>query len=181
MSVIPGVVIGLVTDVADPRGEGRIQLRFPWMSEGQPLSAWARIAAPMAGPERGIQFMPEVDDEVLVAFDHGDVRFPYVIGYLWNGQDKPPRSEPTKRVIQTVKGHLLEFDDTDGSEKISLLYQGDLPSITLEQSAINIKLSDSNLISITDSGLTVQFDGSTSIVLDSSGVTVQGAQINLNA
>src|SRR2546426_9457473 len=79
-----GVVAGIVTNNEDPDGLGRVKIRFPWLSEDNE-SWWARIAAPMAGKERGAYFLPEVDDEVLVAFEHGDVNFPYVLGALWNG------------------------------------------------------------------------------------------------
>jgi uncharacterized protein involved in type VI secretion and phage assembly len=86
---IHGVVVGLVTNNQDPDGLGRVKVKFPWLSDVDE-SSWARIAAPMAGKQRGACFLPEVDDEVLVAFEHGDMRFPYVLGALWNGQDAPP-------------------------------------------------------------------------------------------
>jgi uncharacterized protein involved in type VI secretion and phage assembly len=133
------------------------------MSAGEPQSNWARIAAPMSGPERGFFFLPEIDDEVLVAFEQGDLRFPYVLGFLWNGQQKPPHTEPTKRTIETVSGHILEFEDKGGSEKISLLFKGDKPSITLEQSKI-----------------TITFDDGNKIELSASGVKVTGTKIELN-
>ena len=180
MSRIPGVVIGIVKSVDDPEGLGRVQLTFPWMSEGEPESNWARIAAPMAGPERGLQFMPEVDDEVLVAFEQGEMRLPYILGYLWNGQDKPPRDDPKLRTVQTVSGHVLEFDDTDGSEKISLLWKGDKPSITLETDSIAIKLSDNTFITMGSSDITIQFSSGNSIKLSSSGVKIEGTLIELN-
>ena len=79
MTRYPGVVIGTVRSVDDPDGEGRLQVEFPWMP-GPPLSAWAPIAAPMAGKSRGVFLSPEVDDEVLVAFEHGDFDHPFVVG-----------------------------------------------------------------------------------------------------
>jgi uncharacterized protein involved in type VI secretion and phage assembly len=160
---IPGVVAGIVRSLDDPEGLGRVQLTFPWMSEDEPVSNWARIAAPMAGAERGFQFMPEPGDEVLVAFEQGDLRFPCIVGFLWNGEDKPPRSEPKQRAIQTVSGHVLEFDDTSGSEKISLKWKGGEPSIVLEQTKISIIL-----------------DGGNSIELSPGGVKVKGTLIELN-
>ena len=83
----------------------------------------------MAGKERGFFFMPEVDDEVLVAFDHGDVNFPYVVGVLWNNTDKPPKGTKesvfdsnkkvvNERVIRSRSGHLIVLDDTQGEERI---------------------------------------------------------------
>ncbi|MGM0578101.1 MAG: phage baseplate assembly protein V [Myxococcota bacterium] len=91
-----GVVIGVVTDNVHPEGEYRVKVKFPWIRSTDAgddedfLSSWARISTPMAGLERGIWFLPEVDDEVLVMFEHGDVRRPVVIGSLWNGKDLPP-------------------------------------------------------------------------------------------
>jgi uncharacterized protein involved in type VI secretion and phage assembly len=89
MSTINGVVIGVVTNVADPQGQIRVRVHFPWMDDAQETD-WIRIATMMAGGGRGSMFMPEVQDEVLVGFEHGDTRFPYVVGFLWNGQDAPP-------------------------------------------------------------------------------------------
>lgn len=163
MRSVNGVVIGLVVDVNDPEALGRIRVSFPWMAESEPRSTWARIAAPMSGPERGFFFLPEVDDEVLVAFEHGDLRFPYVLGSLWNGRQQPPHAEPSRRTIETVSGHVLEFEDAGGGERISLRFRGDTPSITLEAERI-----------------TIAFGAGTSIELDAQGVKLIGPRIELN-
>jgi uncharacterized protein involved in type VI secretion and phage assembly len=155
MDRIAGVATGLVKSLDDPEQLGRVQLEFPWMSEESPESYWARIAAPMAGGERGFQLMPELGDEVLVAFDHGDLRLPYIVGFLWNGEHKPPRSKPEQRALVSVAGHVLEFDDTPGSEKVSLLFKGELPGITLDQNGITIKFSDSCFIELKASELKI--------------------------
>ena len=86
---ILGVVVAIVTNNQDPDGLGRVRLRFPWLDDGAE-SFWARVASPMAGNARGLYFLPEVDDEVLVAFQHGRPEAPVVLGGLWNGKDKPP-------------------------------------------------------------------------------------------
>src|SRR5262249_55069754 len=86
---IYGVVVGVVTNNQDPDKLGRVKVKFPWLSADHE-SGWARIACPMAGNGRGFFFLPEVDDEVLIAFEHGRVEFPYVVGSLYNGKDKPP-------------------------------------------------------------------------------------------
>ncbi|HEY7303652.1 MAG TPA: phage baseplate assembly protein V [Bryobacteraceae bacterium] len=119
MNLHPGVVIGLVINTADPLGEGRILLEFPWLP-GSPQSAWAPIAAPMAGASRGLFFSPEVGDEVLVAFEQGDFEHPFVLGFLWNGSDVPPESDRNRRVIVTVSGHRITLDDNSGGEKIEI-------------------------------------------------------------
>jgi uncharacterized protein involved in type VI secretion and phage assembly len=119
-----GVVVALVTNNNDPEGLGRIKVQFPWLSEVQE-SHWARIASLMAGKDRGTYFLPEVDDEVLVAFEHGDLRFPYILGMLWNGKDTvPAKNEDEKNNIRMIKsrsGHTIRLDDTEGKEKIEIL------------------------------------------------------------
>jgi uncharacterized protein involved in type VI secretion and phage assembly len=116
-----GVVIGIVTNNKDPENLGRVKLKFPWLSEEEE-SPWARISTAMAGKEMGCYFLPEVDDEVLVAFAHGQVAFPYVIGSLWNGKQRPPThnedGKNNQRSITSRSGHTVILDDTKGEEKI---------------------------------------------------------------
>ena len=91
MDRVYGVVIALVTDVDDPRRAGPGQAdAIPWLAEEGTDSGWAPIARPMAGKDRGFYYLPEVDDEALVAFEHGDVDHPMVLGFLHNGVDMPP-------------------------------------------------------------------------------------------
>jgi phage protein D len=124
-----GVVIGIVTNNKDPEGLCRVKVKYPALP-GNEESFWARLATPAAGPDRGMQFIPEVNDEVLVAFEHDDTHHPFVIGSLWNGKDKPPEKSSAvindsgkvqKRIIRSRAGHILTFDDTDGGCKISLV------------------------------------------------------------
>jgi uncharacterized protein involved in type VI secretion and phage assembly len=119
------VVIGIVESVNDPEDIGRVQLRFPWLS-ADAISPWARVARAMAGGGRGEWFMPEVGDEVLVAFEHGDFQHPYVVGFLWSTVDKPPKDgiDTKVRRLKTVSGHILEFDDRPGQELIRITTQG---------------------------------------------------------
>ena len=111
METINGVAVGIVKDLADPDNMGRVKLEFPYLG-GKNISSWARIATLMAGPDRGSWFMPEVDDEVLVAFDHGDNQSPYIIGFLWNGQDPPPSEQPRERMLRSLNGHTIRFLDS---------------------------------------------------------------------
>ena len=120
---ISGVVVGQVTNTQDPDSLGRVKVRFPWLSNDDE-SFWARVATPMAGKERGFYFLPDVGDEVLVAFEQGDARFPYVLGGLWNGQDKPPEKNDdtnSTRSIKSRSGHVIRLDDKDGEEKIEII------------------------------------------------------------
>ena len=124
-----GLVSGVVTNNRDPDNMGRVRVRFPWLSD-QDESAWARMLSPMSGADRGIFYLPEVDDEVLVGFEHGDIHRPYVIGALWNGKDQPPLQvsqavggdgQVNKRIIKSRSGHTIMLDDTSGSEEITIV------------------------------------------------------------
>ncbi|MGH3922509.1 MAG: phage baseplate assembly protein V [Pseudonocardiaceae bacterium] len=129
-----GVAIGIVTNNKDPDGLGRVKLKLPWMSDDVE-SNWARIATPMAGRGRGAYFLPEVDDEVLVAFEHGSPEFPYVLGGLWNGKDKPPETNSDGkndvRVIKSRSGHVIRLTDTRGSEQIEIIDKSTKNSIVI--------------------------------------------------
>jgi phage protein D len=125
----PGVgpVIGIVTDNNDPKGQGRVKVKYPWLSS-EHASDWARVVIPGGGKERGFQFLPEVNDEVLVGFELGDIHYPYVLGGLWNGQDAPPKKTSevvtggavTKRVIRSRAGHIITLDDTEGAGGVTI-------------------------------------------------------------
>lgn len=118
-----GVVVGVVTDNQDPDQLGRVKIALPWLAPDAE-SAWARVATLMAGPGRGTFYLPEVGDEVLVAFEHGDTRRPYVLGALWNGQDLPPENnadgQNNKRRITSRSGLTVLLDDTAGGEQIQI-------------------------------------------------------------
>jgi uncharacterized protein involved in type VI secretion and phage assembly len=136
-----GVVVGLVQDVNDPTGQGRIRVRFPWLPDDTD-SGWAPIARPMAGKERGYYFMPEVGDEALLAFEHGDFSHPFVIGFLHNGVDVPPDDgiDVHVRRFKSVRGHLLQFDDRPGKEQVFLRTEGDY-ALSLDQMDGRIRIS----------------------------------------
>jgi len=118
------LLVGIVTDNKDPKGWGRVKVKFPTLTEDH-ASNWARVVAPGAGPNRGVYWLPEVNDEVLVAFEHGDMHRPYVIGGVWNGTDPTPRTIGDTvaggvrlRVSKTRLGHQAWFVDEDkGGEK----------------------------------------------------------------
>ncbi|BAY29277.1 Rhs element Vgr protein [Nostoc carneum NIES-2107] len=116
-----GVTIGIVSSNEDKEGLGRVKIKLPRISDTDE-SYWARVLTPMAGKERGIYFLPEPLDEVLVAFDQGDINCPYILGSLWNGQDKPPEKNEdgknNKRLIKSRSGHQIILDDTQDAEKI---------------------------------------------------------------
>jgi uncharacterized protein involved in type VI secretion and phage assembly len=119
MRQVRGVVHGFIKRTDDPSKLGRVKLRFPWLGDDYE-SEWAHIASPMSGPSRGFFFSPEEGDEVLVGFDNGQVDHPYVIGFLYNGKQKPPETELKNRVILTPGGNTLRFEDKDGETKVIL-------------------------------------------------------------
>lgn len=144
-----GVVVGIVTNNQDPDGLGRVKLNFPWLSDERE-SDWARIASLMAGNERGVFFLPDVGDEVLVAFEHGDIRKPVVLGALWNGVDSPPETnedgENNLRVIKSRSGHSIVFDDSNGSGKIKIKDASEKNTIIIDTDENTITITTDNNI-----------------------------------
>jgi uncharacterized protein involved in type VI secretion and phage assembly len=198
----PGLVIGVVTNVDDPSGLGRVRLRYPWL-DGAFESDWARVVHVGAGANRGLQVLPEVDDEVLVGFEHGDRRSAYVLGGLYNGVDTPPRDTPVSsagtvdlRVWRSRTGHEVVLDDTDGATKVQVRTGGDEVVLELDgagkkltvTSGGDVTVDAQGTVSVTAKGdLTVSADGTATISgkgglkLESSGsVTVKGSSIALN-
>jgi len=196
---IYGVVIGIVTNNQDPDKLGRVKVRLPWLIDTTE-SYWARVATLMAGKGRGSFFLPEVDDEVLVAFEHGDVRFPYVLGALWNGVDTPPYDNAdganNLRVIKSRSNHQIILDDTSGAEKIQILDKTGKNSLTIETSANTMTLQvegdivlkaangkivlDAQAVEITSSQATKVQAGSTMEVTARQTMTVKGQTVNIN-
>jgi len=141
MSKMEGVVVGLVTDVNDPLKQGRVRVNFPWLDD-QHQTDWIRIATTMAGNKRGTFFMPELQDEVLVAFEHNNPRMPHVIGFMWNGQDAPPGDDVRDRRITSKNGHSIRFlDSTPSGGSLGALVIEDAHGnkITLSNGKISIE------------------------------------------
>ena len=156
----------VVQDVEDPEGLGRVAVHLPWAidPDGGEYTAWARVATLMAGNSRGTWFIPEVDDEVLVAFEAGNPRRPYVVGALWNGVDAPPEQmdgtgQNNIRSIRSRSGIVIKIDDDAGRENLALETPGG-HKITLEDGDRKITLADSN---------------GNEIVLDAAGIHVNAA------
>jgi uncharacterized protein involved in type VI secretion and phage assembly len=187
-----GVVVGLVTDLNDPDGLGRVRVKFPHLG-GKP-SDWSRIVAPMAGKSRGAFFRPEVDDEVLVVFEQGDLRRPCIIGSMWSKVDPPPPddNQPTKnnwRFIQSRSGHLIKLDDTDGQERIEIVGKGGKHKLVIDVSGSKIELScdsgDLSLLApqgkVSVQGQAVSIQASGDMSLEATGtMTIKGATVNIN-
>lgn len=193
----------VVTQIEDPDKLGRVKVKLPWLSEDYE-GDWARVMQIGAGPERGLLWFPEPEDEVLIAFIGGDSASPVVIGGLWNGVDKPPfegfddpgDGKVDTRGMRTREGHELVFIDTSGEEKIELKTADGKLSITFDQSAGKVILESGGDIEIHSQGSTElktdgdlkltasgngTFSAQAGLKLESGGqVEVSGAMIKLN-
>jgi uncharacterized protein involved in type VI secretion and phage assembly len=180
---VSGVMIGVVTNNQDPEKMGRVKVKFPWLSDSDE-SDWARVAAPMAGKDRGAFFLPEVEDEVLVAFHHGDMRFPYVLGALWNGKDTPPADngdgKNNLRIIKSRSGHVVKLNDEDGKETIEIIDKSQKNSIVIDTSKNTITITTDKDITLSASKGTITLDAQNVQIKSSADTKIQ-ASGNLNA
>lgn len=209
---IYGVVVGLVRDIKDPLNLGRVKVDFPWMADSaeqvsvtgdddRAHSFWARIATLSAGKNRGSFFIPEVEDEVLVAFEHGDINRPFVLGSLWNSEDTPPEAMDKDgknhlRAIRSRSGHRITMDDNDGDKKakITVTSQGG-HQVTLDDAdgkgKIELKTTAGHTVTLDDAGGTLtiadkggnklSFDAnSNALTISANGNTDQKVGGNLN-
>ena len=193
---VKGVAVALVTQNKDDEGLCRVKVRYPWHDKPRE-SYWARLAVPMAGSGRGTVFIPEVGDEVLVAFEREDLRFPYVLGALWNGKDKPPLANDDgnndKRIVQSRKHHYLLFDD--GARGVVELAHENGAVVRFTDNEIELKDSQGNQLKIEKSGaITLQANTQLNIKaamisIEATGtldlkanatLTVRGALVNIN-
>lgn len=182
-----GAFPALVTDIVDPEGLGRVKIALPWSPDtaGARYETWARLATFMAGNNRGSWFIPDVDDEVLIVFEGGDPRRPYVIGSLWNGKDKPPESmdgagKNFKKVLRSRNGVKLTMDDTDGREQFVLETPGG-QKLTLKDGpgAVEIVDSNGNSIKMEASGITIT--ASAKVTINASQVAVSAGMVTVDA
>lgn len=194
-----GVVVGIVTNNQDPDNMHRVKVRFPWLNQDHE-SNWARVATSMAGNDRGAYFLPEVDDEVLVAFEHGLIDQPYVIGSLWNGKDQPPESnqngENNHRAFKSRSGHIIRFNDQDGQETIEIIDKTGNNKIVIDSAKNTVTIEATSDIEIksetgklTLSAVGIELNSKANVKIEATStmdlkanaqVTVKGALINLN-
>ena len=182
-----GVYSATVTDIVDPDGQGRVKVKLPWSpdGEGRAYDAWARIATMMAGANRGSWFVPDVDDEVLVAFNAGNPRHPYVLGALWNGQDSPPEAMDSAgnnypKTIRSRNGVTVTLDDTDGRESLTLKTPGG-QQVVLKDGPGSIEIQDSNgnSVKLETTGITV--NASAKVTINGSIVEISAGSVTVNA
>ena len=203
-----GVFSGLVEDNDDPEHEGRVKLRFPWLDDAT-VSDWCRVTQPYAGNGFGATFVPEVHSEVLVAFVHGDMNEPIVIGGLYNGQDKPPAyrkgTDQDVKMIKTAAGHAVRLDDSAKARAIKLSTAGGHAlalddqnhQITITSTAghtlvlddtklqITIKSKAGHTLTLDDQGNKIELaaaGGAGKLTIEASGkITLQGTTVTVSA
>lgn len=175
------LLIGKVTNIEDPDGLGRVRVQFPTLTEDHE-SQWARVVAIGAGKGRGFDCLPEIDDEVLVGFEHGDIHRPFIIGGLWNGSDSPPEKvgnavgggKVRLRTIKTRTGHQLQFiEESKGGSQAGITIK------TAGGHEVQINDSDRSITLSSTGNLNIKAIGN--IDINANGmITVQGALIKLN-
>jgi uncharacterized protein involved in type VI secretion and phage assembly len=174
-----GVVVGIVTNNRDPENMHRVKVRFPWLNRDDE-SNWARVASPMAGNGRGAYFLPEVDDEVLVAFEHGSVEHPYVIGSLWNGRDTAPENNRdganNNRALKSRSGHVVRLSDRSGQESIEIIDKTGNNKITIHASGNKIAIEAQGDITMTSKTGKVSISAVGIELKSQAGVKIQAAQ-----
>lgn len=202
---INGIVTGIVTNNRDEEGLGRIKVKFPWLSEENETD-WAKVMSFMAGKERGGFFLPEVGDEVLLAFEHGDINYPYVIGALWNNEDNPPEtnsdgknnirkirsrsgheivfnddntSKQEKIEIHTKGGHKILLDDSAGQEKIEITDKTGSNKMTIDSVQNSISIESSMQLKIKAQVIEIEA-GATMTIKAGAVLNIQGALVKIN-
>lgn len=182
-----GVYPALVNDIKDPDGQGRVKVTLPWSPDtgGRRYEAWARVATLMGGNNRGSWFIPDVNDEVLIVFEGGDARRPYVVGGLWNGSDTPPESmdgagNNYRKVLRSRNGVKITLDDSDGREQCIVETPGG-QKVTLQDGpgAVEVADSNGNSVKLESSGITVT--ASAKVTINASTVEVSASMVTVNA
>jgi len=199
-----GVAVGIVTNNNDKEGKlGRVKVKFPWLSDDNETD-WVRVSTFMAGPDMGCFFLPNVGDEVLVAFEQGNLNCPYVIGALWNGKAKPPETNADGknniRKIKSRSGHEFIFCDEERKEKIEIHTKSGSKIILSDSSGEErVEISDKSgnnsilMDSVTDSisissktklsmkAQTIEIEAGGMMTIKSSGTfTIQGNLVKIN-
>lgn len=180
-----GVAEGLVVDNLDPQKQGRVKVKFPWFDPGMD-SEWCRVSNLYAGNNYGSVFIPEIGDEVLVAFIHGDMRLPIIIGGLYNGKDLPPTAREAakdQKMIRTKGEHEFLMDDSPGKESVQLKTKGG-HTVLLDDVAkkVTVKTNAGQEVTMEDGGgkVTVKTSGGQSITMDGSGIKLTATSITLS-
>ena len=200
---IKGVAVAVVTNNQDEEKMGRVKVKYPWRNS-EDESYWARCVTFMAGNDMGGFFLPEVNDEVLVAFENGEIDRPYIIGALWSDKLKPPEvNEDGKNNIRKIKsraghevtlddteqkekveiksksGHTISLDDASGCEKIEIKDKSGSNSITFDSSQNSIAIKSGMKITVESTQIEIKSSGMLKIEA-SANVEIKGAMVIIN-
>ena len=185
---VPGVVIAIVDSLDDPKQVGRVRLTYPWMAENA-VSDWARVAAPGASLNAGTVWLPQVGDEVLVAFEHGDTRLPIVVGGLWNGSDTIPIKYDDKHIDQgkvvysgwtSRAGHKISIWENKDNSAIELITAKEAVKVILDDKNKEVRIETTGKLVI-DAKQDVEIKAGGSMKLEASGqMTIKGSTVALN-
>ena len=195
---VKGIATAIVTQNNDDEKLCRVKVRYPWHSEPSE-SYWARLSMPMAGNDRGIVMIPEVGDEVVVAFDREDLRVPFILGAVWNGKDKPPLANDDgkndKRIIKSRDGHYLLYNDNSSDGEVILSHKKKR-RIAFTKDGWTVEDENGNKVEVkTTSGeMTIEAKGqlnirAASITIEATGtveekasatMTLRGSLVNIN-
>lgn len=182
-----GVAVATVTDIDDPQKMARVKVMLPWLSEDVSTS-WARLVAPGAGNDYGVTWIPQVGDEVLVAFEHGDIDYPIVLGGLWNGKDIVPfdygsdidSGKVTYCGFTSRTGHKVSFFESSSESKIHLLTANGKVSIELDDKNEVIKVDTTGKL-VVDAKQDIEIKAGGSMKLEATGqMTIKGATVAIN-
>lgn len=189
-SLTSGVTIGVVSDNHDPDGINRVKVTLPFFDDI--VSTWARLVQPGAGSGRGWHVLPEVGDEVLVTFEHGDMRHPYVLGGLWNSTDAPPVANDDafleggyvhSRSFTSLLGHKLEFsdvnDDADAKVTMSVAPVGKHASLMMSREKIELTTPAAKEIKIGNQDASITLDAEGNIEIKAKSVTITSTDQNV--
>lgn len=173
-----GVYPALVTDLVDPDSLGRVQVKFPWLGTtgDQDVRAWATLCSPYADSDQGLLILPEVDSQVVVAFEAGNLRRPYVVGAVWNGRESLPHSPEAANNIRMLRSRAdsrIEIDDTAGAERVSITTASG-HEVVLDNSAQEVTVRHSG-------GCTVRLTMTAVEVTANVSVDVTASMVSVNA
>lgn len=187
-----GAAVAIVTNNKDENDLGRVKVKFPWYDDTVE-SWWARIAMPGAGANRGFFVLPEVGDEVLVVFEHGDMNRPYVLGGLYSNNAKPPitsseavdgSGKVVDRIFKTTAGHVIDLKEKSGGESITIADGKSKVSVEMDSTnqKMNLKsqgeysLEAQGKVTIKSASATVEITGTGDVKIKSNAnVSVEAA------
>lgn len=201
--LMTGMTLGVVTNTEDPDNLGRVKVKFLLRDSAENESGWARVIVPFAGSSMGMYMIPDVDDEVVVAFLGGQLDKPIILGGIWSKTKKPPKDNEkgknNTKMIKTRSGHIISLSDEDGKEKIEIKSSkgicvtlddendkveikdsGGSNKVTIDGKAGSVAIAAEKKIDLKAGGTTVTLDGTgNKLAMKSTTVEVKGTQVNM--